>query len=562
MNSKLSTKTKTIWLVVISIILIALAVLVYLYQVGTIKISANPPAPDIEEVNFDVTNLGERYYDQHTFAIDNLGNPHIVMINSDTKERYHRYLSDAGEWVDQDIGFAETSQGYEPGSDIKIALDSNNYLHLLYQEYNGNSQMGQNIYYTYYDGSSWQSKTFTSQNGIPPLPKNIYIDDKDHVHILYSEGSDDSNINYYKYFDGENWQDISLPFNDSSTEHIAPFYGSFVVDCNGYAHTLAESGSDYYYCYYDGNSWTNEKLDVVNNYNNENPDQKIGLDRILLVGTTPIIIGANQYYQNSMKTLGFYKVYKNNGSWELENIKTVYNFPTVRIYSIAADRYGGLHYITNCLGDKDENSYLVYNYQDENSTNVYNTNIPVAYNDQYSGNSIWGVGGPPTLIIGPDNKSNFLYQDNYVLFTGDGVDPNQYKFAQTQFLSEYSVVPTIEETDTDNDGIPDSEDDDIDGDGIPNSEDDDIDGDGIPNEEDSTPEGADSSSSGGSSSSGSDSSNTSSTSGYSSSDSSGIASVSKLVSTGASLWFNILIAIFLIIGIGYFMFRNEIHNKS
>jgi hypothetical protein len=38
-----------------------------------------------------------------------------------------------------------------------------------------------------------------------------------------------------------------------------------------------------------------------------------------------------------------------------------------------------------------------------------------------------------------------------------------------------------------------------------------------------------------------------------------VEAVTSLISTGTSLWFNILIAIFLIIGIGYFMFRNEIH---
>ncbi len=40
-----------------------------------------------------------------------------------------------------------------------------------------------------------------------------------------------------------------------------------------------------------------------------------------------------------------------------------------------------------------------------------------------------------------------------------------------------------------------------------------------------------------------------------------ITKVTKLVSTGASLWFNILLALLLIGGIGYFMFRKEINGK-
>jgi uncharacterized protein (TIGR02145 family) len=41
MSSELSIKTKTIWLIVVGIILITLAVLVYLYQIGNLKISAS-----------------------------------------------------------------------------------------------------------------------------------------------------------------------------------------------------------------------------------------------------------------------------------------------------------------------------------------------------------------------------------------------------------------------------------------------------------------------------------------------------------------------------------------
>lgn len=77
---------------------------------------------------------------------------------------------------------------------------------------------------------------------------------------------------------------------------------------------------------------------------------------------------------------------------------------------------------------------------------------------------------------------------------------------------------------------------DTDNDGVLNNEDPDIDGDGILNEADDTPNGE---------------------TGVQS-----VESITTLVSTGASLWVNILVAILLIVGIGYFMFRDELHGKK
>lgn len=135
--------------------------------------------------------------------------------------------------------------------------------------------------------------------------------------------------------------------------------------------------------------------------------------------------------------------------------------------------------------------------------------------------------------------------------------------------SDYTAVPTVE--DTDGDGIPDTQDNDIDGDGISNVADPDIDGDGITNPDDPTPYGDDSninqsqniSSNAQAQNSTSSTTSSPTTSPTSSSQStSAIAKVQKLVSTGASLWFNILIAVAIIAVIGYFMFRDEIWKKK
>jgi len=563
MFSKLNTRTKTIWLVIISIILVALAVLVYLYQTKIIQISADINS-SISEVNWNITNLGERYYDQHTFIIDNFSNPHLIMINSNTGERYHRYLSDNGQWVNQNIDFAQTTQGYQPGSDIKIALDSNNYLHLLYAEYDNNSLTGQNIYYTYFDGEKWQSKTFTSQSGTSPLPKNIYVDDNDNVHLLYSEKDENGqyNINHYKYFNGDNWQDKTLPFNNSSTEYLS----SFVVDKDGCAHILSHKSSNdishpntIYYYRYDGNKWNKDNLEVINDFNlthyqvsNGHTAGFVEVD-MKLAGTTPIFIGFRNLVPGYLnKEVEVYKIVQKNGAWNMKKVTQIINSSTddnpaiyakKRFYSFAVDNNGNIHYISNCLNGGEALNYLVYSYENDNLIEHLKTNIPVAYSERPFPYGIWGLGGSPTLLIGPDNKSNFLYQDNYVLLMSGSGNPNQYEYAQAQIIPP-SVI------DTDDDGIPNSEDDDIDGDGIPNSEDTDIDGDGIPNSEDTDTDGD-----------GINNSQDSTPEGIGSDSTSGI-SISKLISTGASLWFNLTLAILISLSIGYLMFRPEIWRKK
>ena len=96
---KLSNKTKTIWLIIISIVLVGLAVLVWANQKGIIDILANPPAPPLylDDIEFiGCTENGCLQKSKVTWH--NLPSPQYHMFIKSDKQT-------EGQWTDSPIAF-------------------------------------------------------------------------------------------------------------------------------------------------------------------------------------------------------------------------------------------------------------------------------------------------------------------------------------------------------------------------------------------------------------------------------------------------------------------------
>ncbi len=155
-------------------------------------------------------------------------------------------------WVDVDgIGKDAINiyQSIQPDYVPEIALDSNNYAHIVWfsETGAGNSE----IFYLKWNGSGWVDADGTGQEsinisnipGISKYPK-IQLDSSGNPHIVWQEGSDI----YYLKWNGSEWVDVDGAGRESANISNSPLtdshHPSFCLDKNDKPHITWHEGNE------------------------------------------------------------------------------------------------------------------------------------------------------------------------------------------------------------------------------------------------------------------------------------------------------------------------------
>jgi len=173
----------------------------------------------------NITNLAQS--DSHRGAspsklvVDNAGNLHLVInastkhtfqvcyIYCETRTEYHNdvyYLKYDGNSWSQPVNLSDTPT---PSYYIDMALDPQGNPHIVWEEADSWDAQEKEIYYTYFDGTSWQSPVNLSNS--PELDSSLpslAIDSQARVHLVWSEGdfSDSKYDLFYLRKTSAGWQ--------------------------------------------------------------------------------------------------------------------------------------------------------------------------------------------------------------------------------------------------------------------------------------------------------------------------------------------------------------------
>ena len=158
------------------------------------------------------TDSATEWQCQPTIAVDS-GKPHVAWIDKGGGDWdiYYTYHNGVAWQTEQQIS---TDSGTEWQMEPDIALDGTK-VHIVWKDDGGDWD----IYYRYYDGSSWQTEveistdSGTEDQGRPSIAVN-----SGKVHVAWDDyGSGDWDV-YYRYYDGSSWQTEQEVSSDSGTE--------------------------------------------------------------------------------------------------------------------------------------------------------------------------------------------------------------------------------------------------------------------------------------------------------------------------------------------------------
>jgi len=131
------------------------------------------------------------------------------------------------------------------------------------------------IYWTFYDGTSWASPVNISNNPGHSTCPSLAADDSGRVSISWHDiGGEQSDI-YFSSYDGTSWS----PPQNVTNDPLDSAYPDIVVDSKGYVHLVwMNYGLDIeaYYSKYDGISWSSWVN--ISNLDGYSCDPKIALD--------------------------------------------------------------------------------------------------------------------------------------------------------------------------------------------------------------------------------------------------------------------------------------------
>ena len=192
-------------------------------------------------------------------AIDSNDHLHVVWYDSTPGnwEIFYKQSTDSGtSWITKRLTY--TSGG---SSNPAIAIDSNNQIHVVWENYNhGNPE----IYYkkSTDNGTTWTIQRLTYNSGSSFKPA-IAIDSNNHIHVVwYNEIMGNSEIYYKKSTDnGTTWTIQRLTYNSGYS-----YRPSIAIDSNNYIHVVwyDETPADpeiYYKKSTDsGSSWATKRL--------------------------------------------------------------------------------------------------------------------------------------------------------------------------------------------------------------------------------------------------------------------------------------------------------------
>lgn len=165
---------------------------------------------------------------------------------------YHRHY-DGSSWQTEE----KVSQGGIANWYPAVAVDGDD-VHVVWSSFRDNTD--HDIYYRHYDGSSWGTEQeISSDSGTEPQSQPSIAVNGDKVHVVWSDAGDGDVDIYYRYFDGSSWQTEVEISTDSGTED--QWDPSIAVD-GAKIHVIwvdrGDGDPDIYYRCYDGSSWQTE----------------------------------------------------------------------------------------------------------------------------------------------------------------------------------------------------------------------------------------------------------------------------------------------------------------
>jgi fibronectin type 3 domain-containing protein len=164
---------------------------------------------------------------QSSLAIDDFGYAHIAYRNYDDSTL--RYATNAdGFW---NITTVDTEVSVDEDSEISLALDSENNVHICYMSYYNSED--ENLIYATNAGGSWTT-TLVDAHYQAGYYNDIFVDGSDHVHIAYSvqNAASDTDLKYANNTSGT-WVNETA---DSGVE--VGMHPSIVVDDYGVIHIV------------------------------------------------------------------------------------------------------------------------------------------------------------------------------------------------------------------------------------------------------------------------------------------------------------------------------------
>lgn len=189
-----------------------------------------------------------------SIAKDNNNNYHVAYKRYTSSTGLHKieyaFRDNAGwhiEVIDPDIGSTDSA--------ISIAVDSNNYPHITYEEETNDICK---LKYASKNNTGWHIQTLDSSYNVGNR-SCLAFDSQDHAHIVYIDGGN-NNIKY-AYQDNSGW----------NFEHIPDIYcgpSYLVIDRNDLPHVAVYTFYDkLYYTYRDSSGWHNELVDSQSSSN-------------------------------------------------------------------------------------------------------------------------------------------------------------------------------------------------------------------------------------------------------------------------------------------------------
>lgn len=211
--------------------------------------------------NWTETQLSSgNYYPVHpSLAIDSNDNLHVVWEGqwTDSTTYYQIYYCkfSSGSWSTQ---AAITSGSYDNGSPA-IAIDSNNNLHVVFHgPYSGEDRP--QIRYLKYSGGSWSAVSNITSDHYLRYDPSIAIDSNDYIHVVWEGKSSNYptsyQIFYSKYTNA--WSTQLELTTDDNYQHVNP---SIAITSNNYLHVVWEENNATYPSVYQifyrrfSNSW-------------------------------------------------------------------------------------------------------------------------------------------------------------------------------------------------------------------------------------------------------------------------------------------------------------------
>jgi len=203
----------------------------------------------IATITTDTHELSSSYLSQRKLVRTTDGVLHAVYERNDESYKsqiYHSYSSDGGKnWQEEAI----TSGGYNQ-NEPSIAVDSHDNLHVVWVGYSSESPNYRQIRYRKYDGSWGSISNLTSGNYHQRYP-SIAIDSSDYLHVvwhgLHSGSTTYNQIRYIKYT--TSWSSIT----NLTSASYGNYEPSIAIDSSDYIHVVWSGNNIEYRKYTD--SW-------------------------------------------------------------------------------------------------------------------------------------------------------------------------------------------------------------------------------------------------------------------------------------------------------------------